>query len=316
MTQTKFIHFVLTSLLLLLLAGNAAADSKEKEKQKAENKAYLMVYFKSKSEKLFLAYSDDAKNWKALNDGEPVFDSGVRLRDPFLNRVNGKFHLVHTKGWDHPTVYHWESDNLIDWKGGAIDVVPPEKKRAWAPEFYYEESEQVFYLHWASLHEGHNAIHYVKTKNWQDITPDKAKVYYDIGIHDIDLTIVKHEDLYYGFHKPGASKDQMGNRLYISKTVNPAEPEFAFGKGGDDNTGKVVFPDESNPTEGPEVIKLIGENKWYVYADPFGAQLEAWETTDFKSFYKIQINPPHDAKHCSLIQITDAELQKLIKQYP
>jgi hypothetical protein len=86
-------------------------------------------------------------------------------------------------------------------------------------------------------------------------------------MHDIDLTIVEHDGTYYGFHKPGAAEDFMGNRLSVSKSLKPGEVTF-----GKDGPGKVVFED-SHPggTEGPEVIKLIGQDKWYIYGDPFGA---------------------------------------------
>ncbi len=103
-----------------------------------------MAYF-GPEEKLYYAVSDDARIWTALNGGRPVLDAGVRLRDPFLNRVGNRFHLVHTKGWDHPTIFHWESSDLIHWKGNPIDVVDESRKRAWAPEFFFEPQQGLFY---------------------------------------------------------------------------------------------------------------------------------------------------------------------------
>ncbi len=87
-------------MLVCLLNGAQAAHEK--------SSAYLMAYF-GPAEKLLYAVSDDARHWHALNSGKPVFDPGARLRDPFVNRVNDTFHLVHTKGWDHPTIFHWQS---------------------------------------------------------------------------------------------------------------------------------------------------------------------------------------------------------------
>ena len=133
-------------LSVLLVAGMGAGLGGAAETVPAGAEtfgAYLMVYF-GPQEKLFYAVSDDARNWTALNGGAPVFDAKVRLRDPFVNRAQGKFRMVHTKGWDHPTIFHWESTDLIHWTGGPIDVVPPSGKRAWAPEFYYEPSEDLF----------------------------------------------------------------------------------------------------------------------------------------------------------------------------
>jgi len=131
--------------------------------------AYLMAYF-GPQQKLFYAYSFDARAWRALGGGKPVW-SPPFVRDPFINRVNGKFHLVHTTGWTGTTIGHWESDDLINWTGGPIQVVGPKKQKCWAPEFFYSESEDVFYVFWASVHDGHNAMHYLRTKDWKSIGP-------------------------------------------------------------------------------------------------------------------------------------------------
>jgi len=301
------------TLWVLLVVGFVTGIGRTDEAKPAgaeKFSAYLMAYF-GPQEKLFYAVSDDARNWKALNAGQPVFDAQVRLRDPYVHRAKGKFHMVHTKGWDHPTIFHWESTDLIHWTGGPIDVVPPAGRRAWAPEFFYSRREDLFYVHWASIHDGHNAIHYVTTKDWTDITPERSAVWYDIGIHNIDLTIVAYQGTYYGFHKPGDVDDRMGNRLSTVTSLDPKKDSFA--KAGH---GKEVFAGQIKPTEGPEVIRLIGRDKWYIYGDPFQSPLQAWETTDFVHYTQIEVTTPDGAKHCSMIPITAAELASLQTQYP
>lgn len=316
--RTPYLCIVaLTALVLGLTLEPACANSNP---EPTEYSAYLMAYFTDyiddpspdRAYGLRYAYSKDARNWKALNNGKPVFDAKAYLRDPFVNRVKGKFHMVHTKGMEYPTIFHWESTDLINWKGGEIDVVPPSGNKAWAPEFFYVESEDLFYVYWASNYEDLHTIHYVTTKDWTDITPERSDIFYNIGMHDIDLTIVEHDGTYYGFHKPGAAEDFMGNRLSVSKSLKPGEVTF-----GKDGPGKVVFED-SHPggTEGPEVIKLIGQDKWYIYGDPFETPLEAWETTDFVKYTKIPVTTPKGAKHGSMIQITQEELDMLLEEYP
>jgi len=103
----------------------------------------------------------------------------------------------------------------------------------------------------------------------------------------------------------------MNNLLLTSKSLDPRVDTFG-GKG----PGKDVLAGASKPIEGPETIKLIGQEKWYVYADPFYHPMEAWETTDFLSFKKIAVTLPRGAKHCSMIPITDRELESLQKRYP
>lgn len=274
--------------------------------------AYLMAYFKSDNQQLFYAFSEDCRNWTPLNGDQPVLKTPANLRDPYIGRANGKFHLVHTKGWDFPVIYHYESDNLLDWDGGPIQVVSDEKKRAWAPEWYYEEKEGLFYVFWASLHNGHNTIFYLKTRDWKHILPDQAQVYYDMGIDDIDFTVIKvnsgNKPGYYAFHKPGSLEDNFPVKCMYSPTLDPENPGFSFGQ-------DIELPQMIKPIEGPEVIKLNQEDKWYVYADPFHQPFVAWETSDFTQYRPITIKAPEKSKHCSILGITKKELDNLLRRF-
>lgn len=271
-----------------------------------------MAYF-GPEQKLYYATSRDARHWTALNSSKPVFDpgEGIALRDPFLQRVGDTFHLVHTKAWDNPSIYHWESPDLLHWQGGELAVVPASAKRAWAPEFYYVPEEKLFYVFWASELNGHNAIYYIKSRDWLDITPDASQVYYDLGRDDIDFTVTHYNGTYYAFHKPGTVDDMLGNQLLTSRSLDPTVERF-----GQRAPSKDVLPNPTKPIEGPETIKLIGENRWYIYGDPFHAPMEAWETRDFQTFTKIEVAVPPSSKHCSMIPITEAELSRLQAAYP
>ena len=279
--------------------------------------AYLMAYFKSGEQQLFYAYSEDCRNWIALNRDQPVMHSPVDLRDPYIGRAGDVFHLVHTHGWDYPEIYHYSSKDLLQWEGGPVQVVSPEKKRAWAPEWYYEEEEGVFYLFWASLYNGHNAIYYTKTKDWTDIRPENAKLYYDLGIDDIDFTVTNvptgPRPGYYAFHKPGSLEDNFPVSGMYSSTLDPQRPGFSFGK---QNKLITSLPDIVRPIEGPEIIQLNNEQKWYIYADPFHQPFIAWETTNFRDYNRIAVRPPKDSKHCSILAITKTELARLLARYP
>jgi hypothetical protein len=275
--------------------------------------AYLMAFFMENDQKLYYAYSRNALDWTTFNNRKYVFDAQVNLRDPFIARVKDTFHLVHTKGWDFPVIYHWESKDLIHWEGGPIQVVTEDKKRAWAPEFVYVEEEELFYVFWSSAIENRNVMHYTTTKDWKDVTPQTSAVYYDLGMDDIDLTITKYKGTYYGFHKPGSLQDNMGIGLMTSPTLNPKDKRFSFGK---QSVGKEPLPDAVKPIEGPEIIKLINEEKWLIYADPFFNNFMAWETTDFTHFKKVPVSAPRGAKHCSILPVTEEELNKLLATYP
>lgn len=308
--------------LALVGTGLAVITGPAKEKKAVANSeinndgdkytAYLMAHFMSSDQNLYYAYSRDGRNWTALNERYPVFKPGVNLRDPFIGRAKGKFHLVHTQGWDYPVIHHYVSGNLIDWEGGPIQVVAPALKRAWAPEWYYEASEDLFYVYWASINKEYNSIFYTTTRDWKDILPENSKLFYDLGKDDIDLTIVKKDSQYYGFHKPGSLKDNESIGVMRSPTLNPNHQDFGFGK----KSSRQITTEVIKPIEGPEVLQLIGQQKWYLYADPFYNDFIAWETSDFEHFTRIAISVPHGAKHCSMLPVTEDELAALLDRYP
>ena len=48
---------------------------------------YVMSYFRTESEALHLALSDDGLKWRALNDNKPILSGTIgtnTLRDPFV----------------------------------------------------------------------------------------------------------------------------------------------------------------------------------------------------------------------------------------
>ena len=149
------------------LASNEIAELYDQNPVPDQDLVYLMAYFTGNSgilERMYYAYSVDALAWNNINAARPVFDAyddTVNIRDPYMLKVNGKFHLVHTAGWDNKYVFHWESNDGITWSGangqrsraaGQINVVPDGNPapNAWAPEFYWDGEK--FYLFWSSKH--------------------------------------------------------------------------------------------------------------------------------------------------------------------
>lgn len=148
---------ILAATALAATASTSAATPAETLSQLPDS-VYLMAYFTSPAQHLFYAWSTDGLNWQQANGGEPVFtayDDTVWMRDPYLSRVtrDGKdtYHLVHTWGWDNPAIFHWQSDDLINWTAadggtttdsGKIFVMDgkdgrPQSPNAWAPEYTY-----------------------------------------------------------------------------------------------------------------------------------------------------------------------------------
>lgn len=55
------------------------------------------------------------------------------------------------------------------------------------------------------------------------------------------------------------------------------------------------------PVEGPRVIQLIGEKRWYIYAAPFYNNFMARETTDSKALRKLPLAHQEEASIAALL---------------
>jgi len=266
--------------------------------------AYLLAYFRNENEKLHYAISTDleARSFTALNGGNPVMQQFVR--DPYIHRLqNGNFAFVHTTGMEGKSIGVWRSSDLINWTGGSVGIMDnTDTDKCWAPEFIWCNEENRYYVFWASRTSAssYNRIWHATTTDFTNLS--SPSLWYDIGDWDIDLSIIRYNNEYLGFHKVGLLEDY--NRL--SRTSRLSQ---GFDRGIE------VFTDGSLPTEGPETFQLIGQNKWYVIVDPFDSAMEVWETTNFSSFRRIQVSFPSGAKHCSVIQITQSELDALRARY-
>lgn len=135
--------------------------------------AYMFVYFSGNTidgEKLRFALSDgnNALQWKALNDAQPVLESrdGTRgLRDPFIMRSaeGDRFFLLATDlstgrtGWGGSTTHGsryleiWESTDLIHWgRQRHVRVNLPDAGMTWAPEATYDPTIGAYVVYWTS----------------------------------------------------------------------------------------------------------------------------------------------------------------------
>ena len=293
---------------------------------------YLMAYFKAGSQHLFYAYSRDGKTWTDLNGTRPVFaayDNGIWLRDPYLQRVtrNGKsrFHLVHTWGWDHPAIFHWESDDLIHWtaangstrtEDGKVMLMDgskggPQSPNAWAPEFTYDETADIFYLYWSSRIGDRQVHHYCTTRDWLEFST--PAVYFDPGFTAIDMTILKAGGTYYAYYKDERNGEKT-IRCATSKSLDPNVQRFE----GD----TPILPSRYIEVEGPEVFPALGGKSWFLYFDKFngdrGTSFARCADPSRHQWYPVpdgEIRNPTDVKHGSVVIISEKELERLQEHY-
>ena len=314
------------------LASNEIAELYDQNPVPDQDLVYLMAYFTGNSgilERMYYAYSVDGLAWNNINGARPVFDAyddTVRIRDPYMLKVNGKFHLVHTAGRDNKYVFHWESNDGITWSGangqrnraaGQINVVPDGNPapNAWAPEFYWDGEK--FYLFWTSKHwdldgdgratgdEQRQKLFYVTTTDWLSFS--EPRLLFDPGFGAIDLNVISEGGTVYGIAKAevGVNADRY---LFLAK--------------GDSITS-LSGVEDILPTvrgvKGPQFLKLI-DGSFRLYYDFFTIGSRSWgaaESDDLETWTEITPDPifPDDVRHGSIVIVTKQEVAAILEEY-
>ena len=174
--------------------------------------AYLFSYFINDSKDgLHLAYSYDGLNWTPLNGGRsfltPAVGKDKLMRDPSICQApDGIFHMVWTSSWTDRIIGYASSRDLIHWsEQQAIPVMMHEPKahNCWAPELFYDEASETYYIFWATTIPGrhkevptsesekglNHRMYYVTTKDFR--TFSKTKMFFNPDFSVIDAAIVK-----------------------------------------------------------------------------------------------------------------------------
>ena len=174
--------------------------------------AYLFSYFINDSKDgLHLAYSYDGLNWTPLNGGRSFLTPSVGkdklMRDPSICQApDGTFHMVWTSSWTDRIIGYASSRDLIHWsEQQAIPVMmhEPEAHNCWAPELFYDEPSETYYIFWATTIPGrhkevptsesekglNHRMYYVTTKDFR--TFSKTKMFFNPDFSVIDAAIVK-----------------------------------------------------------------------------------------------------------------------------
>ena len=76
------------------------------------------------------------------------------MRDPSICQApDGTFHMVWTSSWTDRIIGYASSRDLIHWsEQRAIPVMmhEPTAHNCWAPELFYDEPSQTYYIFWAT----------------------------------------------------------------------------------------------------------------------------------------------------------------------
>lgn len=178
----------------------------------ASKPVYLFSYFTGNSrDGLHLAYSYDGLLWTALKGGQsflvPQVGKDKLMRDPSIcQSPDGTFHMVWTSSWTDRIIGHASSADLVNWsEQKAIPVMmhEPTAHNCWAPELFYDQPSQTYYIFWATTIPGrhkdvptsesekglNHRMYCVTTKDFK--TFSDTRMFFNPDFSVIDAAIIK-----------------------------------------------------------------------------------------------------------------------------
>ena len=244
---------------------------------------YVFTYFTGNGEDgLHLAHSTDGYSWAAIAGGrallKPEAGDDKLMRDPsVVCGPAGVYHMTWTVSWGERGIGYSFSPDLIHWEPQRTLPVmdhEPQARNCWAPELFFDDASQLFYIYWATTIPGRysetdgqtrrhaddpgydHRIYYVATKDFISFTP--AAIAYDHAFNVIDAAVVRHGEIYVMF-----LKDETDRPFPPQKNIRLAEGPTAAGP----------FGPPSGPitgdywAEGPSALQ-VGD-RWLVYFDKY-----------------------------------------------
>lgn len=273
-----------------------------------------MSYFTAEAEALHLAVSVNGHSFLPVNAGRPVLygSRGSRtLRDPFIGLgPDGVFHLLATDGWTSTSIVHATSTDLMTWSEQELLPVMLSVEgahNAWAPEFFYDLSTQLFHLIWSTcVDDGLDGVEH----DWQNVgqehriwgctTPDfvhfsAASLFFDPGYSVIDATVVPDENFFLM-----AFKDERGTNEVDTphKDILVAQSSSATGP-----YEPLIGPVSPGAVEGPTLFK-VGDD-WVLLFDHYlEGRYGGSTSSDGKTWSPFNVEVPSGARHASVVQLS------------
>lgn len=288
--------------------------------------AYLFSYFKGNGEDgLHLAYSHDGIKWQTLKNDKsfltPAVGKDKLMRDPSICQgPDGTYHMVWTSGWWDKIIGYASSKDLVNWsEQKAIPVMEheAEAKNSWAPELFYDDASDTFYILWATTIPGRHSesptsvaedglnhrIYYVTTKDFS--TFSETKMFFNPDFCAIDAAIMKQPD---------------GQYMMAVKNENVAPAEKNIRLTRTDNLSKGFPTEVSAPitgdywAEGPAPLQ-VGDYT-YIYFDKYILhKYGAVRSRDGKTWEDVSdmVEFPKGTRHGTAFKVPVTMLQELLK---
>ncbi len=292
---------------------------------KPEDKAYLFTYFMGNGEDgLHLAYSYDGLKWDSLFTGEsvlnPMIGNDRLMRDPSVARgKDGTFHMVWTSGWWDKGIGYASTRDFIHWSEQKyIPVMEYDTAtvNTWAPEIFYDETDDLFYIIWASTITGkfpevvttsnetglNHRQYFVTTHDFREFSC--TDMFFDPGFSVIDGTIIKKDAKYWFIIK---------NEMSV-----PSEKNLRISFSEDIKSGFPIDVSENISghqwAEGPTPL-LIGDYV-YIYFDKYrDRKYGAIRSTDGLYWEDVSnlINFPKGTRHGTAIEVSKSVIDELLE---
>lgn len=332
-----------SSLLLAALVWGTPLQVSAAKKAATNNKfaGYLFAYFEgsgNQQEHLRFAISEDAKNWYALNDNQPVIASDSistsgGIRDPHILRgEDGCYYIVATdmntvkNGWkDNPGIVLMKSKDLVNWTHSKIVLKEDYKEHfsdaywVWAPQTIYDKKAKKYMIYFTLQRTGDgrkSLVTYYAYAN-KDFTgfESEPKVLFNAKYGCIDNDIIERNGVYHMFYK-GNIKNAEGKE--IQNGIQQATAKNLKGPWKEDFKFIDAYADSKTGVEGSGVFKLNDKNEYVLMYDLYGSGRYEYQTSkDLNTFSTKPESFRKDffPRHGTVCSVTKDEMERLQQKW-
>ena len=332
-----------SSLLLAALAWGTPLQVSAAKKAATNNKyaGYLFAYFEgsgNKQEHLRFAISEDAKNWYALNDNQPIIASDSistsgGIRDPHILRgEDGCYYIVATdmntvkNGWkDNPGIVLMKSKDLVNWTHSKIVLKEDYKEHfsdaywVWAPQTIYDKKAKKYMIYFTLQRTGDgrkSMITYYAYAN-KDFTgfESEPKVLFKAKYNCLDNDIIERNGVYHMFYK-GNIKNAEGKE--IQNGIQQATAKKLKGPWKEDFKFIDAYADSKTGVEGSGVFKLNDKDEYVLMYDLYGSGRYEYQTSkDLNTFSTKPESFRKDffPRHGTVCSVTKDEMEKMQQKW-
>ena len=332
-----------SSLLLAALAWGTPLQVSAAKKAAPNNKfaGYFFAYFEgsgNQQEHLRFAISEDAKNWYALNDNQPIIASDSistsgGIRDPHILRgEDGCYYIVATdmntvkNGWkDNPGIVLMKSKDLVNWTHSKIVLKEDYKEHfsdaywVWAPQTIYDKKAKKYMIYFTLQRTGDgrkSMITYYAYAN-KDFTgfESEPKVLFKAKYNCLDNDIIERNGVYHMFYK-GNIKNAEGKE--IQNGIQQATAKKLKGPWKEDFKFIDAYADSKTGVEGSGVFKLNDKNEYVLMYDLYGSGRYEYQTSkDLNTFSTKPESFRKDffPRHGTVCSVTKDEMERLQQKW-